>query len=201
MTMNRDKGPRRGQGLNPAPQRVSGPINNVEEPIHICIDKWIPEELHELSAEIAIAENADNIPIVPMGVSMFLSPAQMALITGKKWQVGRVINCAFMGGEKVVQDKVIKWAKEWEKYANIKFNFITDLNKSEIRIAFDNTDGSWSYIGTDCLTIAKNQSTMNYGWLEANTVDEEYSRVVQHEFGHALGCIHEHQHPDRKSVV
>jgi hypothetical protein len=36
---------------------------------------------------------------------------------------------------------------------------------------------------------------MNYGWLLANTPDQEYSRVVLHEFGHALGAIHEHQHP------
>jgi hypothetical protein len=36
---------------------------------------------------------------------------------------------------------------------------------------------------------------MNYGWLEDNTEDEEYRRVVIHEFGHALGAIHEHQNP------
>jgi hypothetical protein len=37
---------------------------------------------------------------------------------------------------------------------------------------------------------------MNYGWLEPNSSDTEYNRVVMHEFGHALGMIHEHQHPD-----
>ena len=36
---------------------------------------------------------------------------------------------------------------------------------------------------------------MNFGWLKAQTADDEYARVVIHEFGHALGCIHEHQNP------
>ena len=36
---------------------------------------------------------------------------------------------------------------------------------------------------------------MNYGGLRDNTPNDEYSRVVLHEFGHALGCVHEHQSP------
>ena len=36
---------------------------------------------------------------------------------------------------------------------------------------------------------------MNYGWLTDTSTDEEYSSVVLHEFGHALGCGHEHESP------
>ena len=37
---------------------------------------------------------------------------------------------------------------------------------------------------------------MNFGWLRSDTPDDEYSRVVLHEFGHALGFTHEHKHPN-----
>ena len=36
---------------------------------------------------------------------------------------------------------------------------------------------------------------MNFGWFNDSTSDTEFSRTVIHEFGHALGMIHEHQHP------
>jgi hypothetical protein len=36
---------------------------------------------------------------------------------------------------------------------------------------------------------------MNFGWLTPATSDQEYNRVVLHEFGHALGLVHEHQNP------
>ena len=38
---------------------------------------------------------------------------------------------------------------------------------------------------------------MNYGWLTPGSPDEELRRVVLHEFGHALGLIHEHQNPNK----
>ena len=42
---------------------------------------------------------------------------------------------------------------------------------------------------------------MNFGWLEPGTATAEYHRVVRHEFGHALGMIHEHQNPDASGKI
>ena len=88
-------------------------------------------------------------------------------------------------------------AEEWLSYANIKFKWIAGTT-AQIRISFAADADSWSAVGTDCLVteyFPTNQPTMNFGWLEDDTDDTEYRRVVVHEFGHALGCIHEHQNP------
>ncbi|KAL8342348.1 hypothetical protein RB601_005013 [Gaeumannomyces tritici] len=47
----------------------------------------------------------------------------------------------------------------------------------------------------NCLSVPADQPTMNFGWLKDSTPEREFSRVITHEFGHALGCIHEHQSP------
>ena len=36
---------------------------------------------------------------------------------------------------------------------------------------------------------------MNYGWFTEQTEEKEFSRTTLHEFGHALGFIHEHMSP------
>lgn len=66
----------------------------------------------------------------------------------------------------------------------------TDDPFANIKISFDTEGGAWSLVGTDCLN--SNTATMNFGWLDVAT--------VIHEFGHALGLIHEHQNPRGEPV-
>lgn len=88
----------------------------------------------------------------------------------------------------------MQYANEWSKYANITFKFITS-GTAQIRVTFTQGAGSYSYLGTQALNRPSNSETMNFGWFNDSTTDTEFSRTTIHEFGHALGMIHEHQHP------
>jgi len=95
-----------------------------------------------------------------------------------------------------VCQRVKTYAQRWSNHANITFVFV-DNPDAEIRISFTK-GGSWSAIGTDALVreyFKPHQPTMNFGWLHPGLAEEEFQRVVLHEFGHALGLIHEHQSP------
>lgn len=127
-------------------------------------------------------------------VSISEANAKGAVITNIKWPNGSVITVSLNGGTAKVRSKVIQYAQEWSKYANITFNFVTS-GTAQIRVSFISGAGSYSYLGKDALTIPNNQETMNFGWFNDSTSDTEFGRTTIHEFGHALGMIHEHQHP------
>jgi hypothetical protein len=112
-----------------------------------------------------------------------------------RWTPGDVITVSFLDGDRGIQGRVRDVAGEWTApgMANLTFDFRKRTN-TLIRISFQ-YDGSWSTIGTTCRLVRdENEPTMNYGWLDGAT-DDELQRVVLHEFGHALGLIHEHQNP------
>ncbi|NJR53090.1 MAG: hypothetical protein HC780_29580, partial [Leptolyngbyaceae cyanobacterium CSU_1_3] len=163
-------------------------VDPLATPLDICIE--IPSDLSEEARNIAIAENPDNELVVP---SIPASKNRLALQTGKKWKPGRTLRVKFLDGDPRVQQKVAAIAQQWSQYANIRFSF-GNHPKAEIRISFQQK-GHWSTNGTDALLLPQNQPTMNYEGLTPNTPDTEYTRVVLHEFGHVLGCIHEHLHP------
>jgi hypothetical protein len=135
---------------------------------------------------------------------MVLMPGQTegkhkaALLNEFKWQRGTRIRVAFLEGDPKLQDRVRAVAEEWTgpHMANLRLQFAEDGN-ADIRIAFEQGNGSWSYLGTMCRDIPVDQPTMNYGWLTPDSTDDQLRRVVLHEFGHALGLIHEHQSPNR----
>ncbi|KYG03797.1 hypothetical protein BE21_49960 [Sorangium cellulosum] len=165
----------------------------IDEETRVCVDVFPPVDDDLARSGAAQGEQAaslDSVYAEDPG-----NPARIAVLKGKRWAPGQTLRIAFMGGGREVQRRVREVAELWTRHANLKFDF-DDGPSAQIRIAFMRGEGSWSYIGRDCLSIRRDEPTMNLGWLTRSTPDEECSRVVLHEFGHALGCIHEHQNPD-----
>jgi hypothetical protein len=167
-----------------------------------------------LSAEqVAVNERIDNVRVIPFTE---LAPPGLALSTRrmirgprrlsaavermKLWENGRTLRVKFLDGDPDVQAKVQTITKEWEQEANLTLRFVAS-GAAEVRVSFAEKGFSWSAVGTDSLTARPSEATMNYGWLDANTSIREYQRVVRHEFGHALGMIHEHQNPAAQGVI
>jgi hypothetical protein len=89
------------------------------------------------------------------------------------------------------KDVVRKAFASW-KALGLGLNFVEvqERSQADVRIAFDQSDGSWSYIGTDIRTKREDPRTMNFGWDLTRDPD-----TALHEIGHTLGFPHEHQNP------
>lgn len=131
---------------------------------------------------------------LPPAETEALKHHRAALLKAAMWDKGSLISARFLGGSEALQKRVMAVAKEWETFAPVTFDF-RKTGPTDIRIAFVEGDGSWSYLGTVCKQFDEPEATMNYGWLTDASTDDAVRRVVLHEFGHAIGLIHEHQNP------
>lgn len=116
------------------------------------------------------------------------------------WQRGQQLRIGFLGGSEQLQRQVLATARQWTRGgpggANLVFEAAENPETADIRVSFDRRDGYWSVVGTDARTVEPGQSTMNLGDLVENTPERDFSSVVLHEFGHAIGLLHEHNHPN-----
>jgi hypothetical protein len=136
--------------------------------LRVCYDRILPQDLRRFAR------------------LRMMGPSRAAVLRAKKWPNGSTLRVRFLGGNSTQQDIVRQFAPQWSQHANLKLDF-TNGPGSDIRISFVESDGAWSYIGIDCKGIPLHEATMNLGWQDEG--------VVLHEFGHAIGLIHEHQNP------
>jgi len=178
--------------------KKAGAADDTAQPMRICFERIIPDEMDpERPIRRALRTEMAGKAGGRLSAADTLHLSRMAVVVSKKWEKGQTLKCRFLDGSPKMRKQVEKFAHQWEKHAGIKFKFVS-VGVADIRVSFFADAGSWSAVGRDALNrtyFPLHQPTMNYGWLRDNTGLDEYSRVVLHEFGHALGCIHEHQSP------
>ena len=142
----------------------------ITKPSQICYDRVLPRDL-----------NTTQKSAGPAGYGMLRASGERRKLWPKK-----TLNVCFVEKNRQ-EDEIFEMAQMWSNYCGIQFKKVTSRYGSDIRIGFNEDEGAWSYVGTDCAEIPLNELTMNLGFIDRAT--------VLHEFGHALGLIHEHQSP------
>ncbi|UWF50472.1 M12 family metallopeptidase [Pseudomonas sp. N3-W] len=147
------------------------------------------------SYDAAITENPANAPLTPSN-----RKKRSVGTHTKYWKPGRTLKIAIPDfGDELVQ-AVKDGINTWQPHVNLHFHFIElpdndELYEGDIRINLSPlSDGTGSsHIGTDALNARPHHTTMTLG---TDHTSSYFKYTVIHEFGHALGLMHEHQHPD-----
>ena len=110
------------------------------------------------------------------------------------WTPGMTLRVRFLDGDAATREFVMDVAQEW--VAGLKLGVATSSDTdAEVRVTFSGK-GVWSKVGKSAQSVPHAQPTMGLaGLLQSNEAGVRRAYVL-HEFGHALGALHEHQRRD-----
>ena len=194
-------------------------ISTLKHSPYLCSARHHPDL--QASFDAAIRENPENAEITPSYLTEHQesSDRDSRIVTSftKYWARGRTLKIRFLGNTpSFLQQLFFDAACQWLPHVNLKFVLETS-GEADIRIAIDQ-GLHWSAVGTDALLAQHYQDVPTMGFDLTRLIDAQklvalqgrsmgvldiktllsadFERVVLHEFGHALGAEHEHQHPN-----
>ncbi len=160
-----------------------------------CAAMASPRRQPQPTTQEASSQNGDSAEPVDM--------PRLAADGDWLWTHGQSLMVHFRDGDAKTHAEVEAIANEWTKSANIQFVFVTSLpsppSYPDISITF-NGEAHSSELGRRSLRYtSQGLPSMYLGDLPRLRVEDydEFRRAVLHEFGHALGFIHEHQRINR----
>jgi hypothetical protein len=166
------------------------------KPKLLPIDKWVGAAATAIKINPMNRALVERLSMVMPGFSP--TPQHIAALATKYWHSGGVtMTVGFMDNPPAdLRARILLHMNAWAQTAKVAFT--ESATDPQVRIARNEGDGYWSYVGTDVLQIAKDQPTMNLDSFAMSTPESEYHRVVRHETGHTMGFVHEHM---RKVLV
>jgi len=130
------------------------------------------------------------------------------------WRPGETLQVCFRSGTQKARDRIAKIATEWEQYVNLRLDFgpegnrrtCSAENREAIKIDFVSTGpkaGNWSLLGVQSRSADHSMNFFRMGEDEPprGLPEDRMRGTVLHEFGHALGLLHEHQSPRSDCAV
>jgi hypothetical protein len=183
--------------------------------IKVCRPRYLPRERWAEAAANALRVRPDNVPEgTDLDELALPERGRLAVNIGKYWgKSGVHLTVKFLDNPSTeLRRRLLSHMNAWNKTANV--TFVESNTDPQVRVtrmtqetAPEGMDGYWSYVGTDILSIPKDEPTMNLDGFTMSTPDSEFIRVLRHEAGHSLGFEHEHmrleliKRLDRKKVL
>ena len=180
----------------------------------VCTPKQLPRQKWQEAAERAIAINPVNRPLVERtylvsalaeeaayreeaGQTGGPAPSYLGALTSKYWGAEGVhLTVGFLERTPAdLRERILSHMNAWRTVAGANVSFSWTQTSPQVRITRE-AEGYWSYLGTDILSISRNQPTMCLHGFTMQTRESEFVRIVRHETGHTLGFPHEHLRRD-----